>query len=868
MVTTAAAGTVPHGLSGVDPTWSRQVAAVDADGVRRVWHILDNIDTLSQPPVGTLLCVHGNPTWSYLWRNLVGQAATWPQPWRVVAVDHLDMGLSERTGTYRGLGRRVDDLNVLTDALGLTGPVVTVGHDWGGVISLGWALRHRDQLAGVVLTNTAVHQPAGSSAPALIRLARLPGILPAVTVRTPTFLRATLGLANPALTDEVRDAFLSPYRDPGRRAAIGNFVADIPLHPRHQSWDALTGIAENLKALASVPALILWGPRDPVFGAAHLRDLRERLPHADLHRFEKAGHLLPEDADIPGAVHTWLTANSIGAGQRNGNDAGPAFADADGPRRPLWSVLAGHADDQAPALLEMTMRGSRPVSWALLHRRSQEIAAGLVAQGVRPGDRVALLVPPGADLTAVLYACLRIGAVIVVADAGLGLAGLNRAIRSADPQYVISIGRGLLAARALRWPGRRIAAGSSGAALRGLFGATSTLAGLARSGAGHTLPAPPPPDADAAILFTSGSTGPAKGVVYTHRQLEQLRDTLASTYDIEPGGALVAAFAPFALLGPALGVTSVVPAMDITAPRTLTASALADAAIAADASMVFTSPAALSNVVATAGALSQPQRAALGRIGLLLSAGAPVPAPLLRQARELMPQANAHTPYGMTEALCVTDISLPEIERAGSGDGVCVGRPVPGVDVAISALDASGAATAELSSTPAVTGEVVVRAGHVKDRYDRLWLTQHDSARHPGWHHTGDVGMFDHEGRLWIQGRLVHVITTSAGVVTPVGIEQRVQAVEGVGRAAAVGVGPAGTQLLVIVAEANPAVTRPAIAPESVVDAVRSVLDAPVAAVLQVPALPTDIRHNSKVDRTRLARWAGRVLAGGPIGSP
>jgi acyl-coenzyme A synthetase/AMP-(fatty) acid ligase/pimeloyl-ACP methyl ester carboxylesterase len=859
------------------------VVAVDADGVRRDWHVLDNVDDLTGEPAGTLLCVHGNPTWSYLWRDLVGQASRWARPWRVVAVDHLDMGLSERTGTHRRLARRVEDLGTVTDALGLSGPVVTVGHDWGGVISLGWALRHRDQLAGVVLTNTAVHQPSESSAPSLIRLARLPGVLPTVTVASPTFLRVTLSLASPALAYDVRAAFLAPYRGPARRRAIGGFVEDIPLGPEHPSWDALTDIAEHVKDLTEVPALILWGPRDPVFGQAHLRDLRERLPHAQLHRFETAGHLLPEDADIAGAIHTWLEeyrAQTCSTTTRSTTTQPTPQSEPEPPaaaRRPLWAALDEHADDGEPALLEMRSSGTHTVSWALLHRRTTEIAAGLLAEGVRPGDRVALLVPPGADLTAALYACVRIGAVIVVADAGLGLAALHRAIRSADPRYVVAIGRGLLAAKALRWPGRRIAVGPAGSAARGVLGARWTLAGLARSGAGRDLPPPPDPDADAAVLFTSGSTGPAKGVVYTHRQLEHLRDTLAATYDIRPGGALVAAFAPFALLGPALGVTSVVPDMDITAPRTLTAAALADAARAADASMVFTSPAALSNVVVTAENLTRAQRAALGRVWLLLSAGAPVPARLLRQARVLMPDASPHTPYGMTEALCVTDISLAEIEQAGAGDGVCVGRPVAGVDVAISGLDDSGAATGALSTTLSsatlssatadVTGEILVRAAHVKDRYDRLWLTQHDSARDPGWHRTGDIGHLDQAGRLWVQGRLAHVIATAAGVLTPVGIEQRVEMLDGVAKAAAVGVGPAGRQVLVLVVETVPGTSRPGVAPLSLVDAVRSVVAADVAAVLVVPALPTDIRHNSKIDRTRVARWAGRVLAGGSIGS-
>ena len=107
-----------------------------------------------------------------------------PAGWRVVAVDHLDMGFSHRTGTMRPLAQRVDDLDTLTEALGLTGPGRRnaadhpVAHDWGGPISLGWALRHVDQLAGVVLSNTAVHQPENAAAPTVIRAARLPGVLP------------------------------------------------------------------------------------------------------------------------------------------------------------------------------------------------------------------------------------------------------------------------------------------------------------------------------------------------------------------------------------------------------------------------------------------------------------------------------------------------------------------------------------------------------------------------------------------------------------------------------------------------------------------------------------------------------------------
>ncbi|MBF9129531.1 alpha/beta fold hydrolase [Plantactinospora sp. S1510] len=859
---------VPAELPGLDPAWSRLVTAVDSEGVERTWHVLDTAGTDTGAPdtagpsgyAGTLLCVHGNPTWAYLWRHLLARFSQ-PDapPWRVVAVDHLDMGFSERTGTVRPLAQRIADLGTVTDALGLTGPVVTVGHDWGGVISLGWALRHADQLRGVVLTNTAVHQPAGSPAPTLIRLARLPGILPAATVSTQAFLRATLALANPPLPESVRNGYLAPYRTPRRRAAIGGFVEDIPLTPEHPSWSALTEVAQGLDRLAEIPALLLWGPRDPVFGAAHLRDLRGRLPQAKLHRFEGAGHLLAEDADVAGAVVRWLadldrpTPNPVRSPSPE-----PAV-----PWRPLWAALAERAEDRSVALVELA-QGGRQVSWALLWRRIREIAAGLSASGVRRGDRVALLVPPGADLTAAVYACLRIGAVIVVADPGLGLAGMNRALRAADPAHLLAVGRGLAVARALRWPGRRFGAGA-GAAMLGV----TTLGRLARIGAGSPeLPPAPGPDDDAAVLFTSGSTGPAKGAVYTHRQLAAMRDAL-SALGLDPKAGIVAAFAPFALFGPALGATSAIPDMKLTAPRTLTAAALAEAAVAVDASAVFAAPAALRNVVETGNALDDRQRAALANVELLLSAGAPVPAVLLAQAQALMPGAQPHTPYGMTEVLPVTDVTLDEIVKAGRGDGVCVGRPVPGVEVAIAALDPTGTPAEQPGSAAGVTGvtgEIMVRAGHVKDRYDALWLTERTSSRNPGWHRTGDVGYLDPDGRLWVQGRLAHVLTTPDGVLTPVGIEQDVESLPQIGRAAAVGVGPRGVMQLVVVAETRPPVRRAGPAEPKLADAVRAVTGLPVAAVLVVPTLPTDIRHNSKIDRSRLGRWAERVLGGGRPG--
>jgi acyl-coenzyme A synthetase/AMP-(fatty) acid ligase/pimeloyl-ACP methyl ester carboxylesterase len=855
----------PPGLPGLDPAWSRIVDVVDADGVTRGFHVLDShaVDGATAAVAGTLLCVHGNPTWSYLWRELV---ASPPRGWRVVAVDQLGMGWSERIGEFRRLAQRVDDLDRLVDAIGVEGPVVTVAHDWGGPVSLGWALAHRDRLVGVVLANTAVHQPVGSPAPALIRIARTPALLRAVCEQSPTFVRATTAVSRPRPPAAVRDAFAAPYATADRRRAVADFVADIPLEDDHPSMPALAEIASGVRDL-DVPVLLAWGPADPVFSDLYLRDFLERIPHADVHRYEGASHLVTEDAPAFFAdVRTWVEQLS----PRDG--VAPESAAAPDPRRRwMGAALTERATDPATAdevaVAELGPTGRR-ITWRHLASVVDDLASGLLDTGVLPGDRVALLVPPGADLTAAVYASWRVGAVIVVADSGLGPRGLARALRGSWPRHLIAVDRGLVAARALRIGGRRFAAGPMSPERARLLGAECTLAALAvrgraqRSGPDGSLPDLPGPDDEAAVVFTSGATGPAKGVVYRHRQVEANRDALVALYSLTSADRLVAAFAPFALYGPAMGMASAVPDIDVTKPGELDAARLADAVRAVRATLVWASPASLQNVVATAGALDSAQRDDLSSVRLLMSAGAPVPAQLLRDVLALMPGAEAHTPYGMTEVLPVADIDLAGLEAVGPGEGICVGLPVPGAVVGISALDDSGAATGAPTDEPGVTGEILVSAPWAKDRYDRLWATESRASRDPGRHRTGDVGHLDDAGRLWVQGRLAHVVTTADGPVTPVGVEQRVLALPGVRAAACVGVGSAGAQVVVVVVVADAAPARGEIlAGPALTAQVRDVAGVPVAAVLVRSDLPVDVRHNSKIDRAELSRWATERLS-------
>jgi len=331
-------------------------------------------------------------------------------------------------------------------------------------------------------------------------------------------------------------------------------------------------------------------------------------------------------------------------------------------------------------------------------------------------------------------------------------------------------------------------------------------------------------------------------------------EAVRACYGIGPADRLVAAFAPFALYGPALGIPVAVPDCDITKPASLHADALADACAAIDATIVFAAPAALDGVLASQESLSPGGREALGSLRLVLSAGAPVPRRILEAFGRLAPGAELHTPYGMTEALSIADIDLATLAAVRPGRGVCVGHPVEGVQIRIEPL---GGGDGE-------TGEIVVSAPWQSLGYDGLWATT-DHARSLDeqgveWHRTGDVGRLDAEGRLWVEGRLAHVVATADGPVTPVPLEIAAEAATGL-RCAVIGVGPAGCAQVVVVVDRE---GKAGLADTDLDTTVRGALaPQPIAAVLTAPAFPVDRRHNSKIDRTRLGHWAGALLAGG-----
>ncbi len=383
------------------------------------------------------MCTHGNPTWSYLWVDFLHRLAP---DWRVVAVDQTGMGFSERPGP-RKLADRVAELAAFCHQE-TSGPLVLVAHDWGGPIALG-ASTELDVRA-MILGNTGVARPEGVAVPPLIETARRAVDL--VCRRTPTFVAGTAAMTS----SRHRRALRAPYRTAERRRAVADFVADIPLAPEDPSWAALRHSAEALEDLErrQVPLLFVWGGRDPVFHDRFLADLLERAPHADVHRFAAGGHLVPLDEPMADVASAWLERVLAPP-----TALAPAAVAPPPPARfrPVSAALGDRAGDDTPAYTgtDATM------TWRELATRVDVATASLVAAGLRRGERVALLVPPGADLLVAAYGTWSAGATLVVADAGLGPSALRRALRGATPTWVIGTRRTLLAARALGLtPGR------------------------------------------------------------------------------------------------------------------------------------------------------------------------------------------------------------------------------------------------------------------------------------------------------------------------------------------------------------------------------------------------------------------------------
>lgn len=263
-------------------------------GVRM--HYLD--ERPAGEPAGTVLCVHGNPSWSFYYRDLVRELS---RTHRCIAPDHVGMGLSDKPGddayAYT-LRQRIDDLEALVDSLHVTGPLTLVAHDWGGMIAMAWAVRHPERVAKLVLLNTAAFPlPAGKKLPWQLGLTRTP--LGALLVRGGNAFAwgaTVFGMTRTKMSAAVRTGYLAPYASWDERIATLRFVQDIPLAPGAAGYDIVVDTAAKLDRFRNVPTFLGWGDKDFVFDHHFLDEWKRRLPNAHVRQFADAGHYVLEDA--------------------------------------------------------------------------------------------------------------------------------------------------------------------------------------------------------------------------------------------------------------------------------------------------------------------------------------------------------------------------------------------------------------------------------------------------------------------------------------------------------------------------------------------------------------------------------------------
>ena len=509
------------------------------------------------------------------------------------------------------------------------------------------------------------------------------------------------------------------------------------------------------------------------------------------------------------------------------------------------------------------------LTYRQLDRRSDAIAAGLAKHGIVRGTRTVVMVRPSPEFFLLMFALFKAGAVPVLIDPGIAKSALKKCLAEAAPEAFIGIGLAHFARIILGWAKAsnriNIVVG------RRWLGRGKTLAEIEAEGAsaGPQL-ADTQADDVAAILFTSGSTGVPKGVTYRHRHFVAQIELLRNAFGIEAGGVDLPTFPPFALFDPALGLTSIIPDMDPTRPAKADPRKLHQAMEKFAVDQLFGSP-ALVDVLARYGKK-------LPGIRRVTSAGAPVPAAVVAKMCELLPDdATLWTPYGATECLPVAAIEGRELqstrEETEHGAGTCVGRPVPPNAVRIIAIsdEALPEWHGELLVKPGQIGEITVAGPSATDEYFRRpeatalakirERLADESERIV--HRMGDLGYFDPQGRLWFCGRKSHRVLTELGGLYTEQVEPVFNVHADVCRTALVGVGKKGHQRPVLCVELQLGVKRDQ--HERIISELQQlglglVHTARIETFLVHPRFPVDIRHNAKIGREILAKWAMKRL--------
>jgi olefin beta-lactone synthetase len=538
-------------------------------------------------------------------------------------------------------------------------------------------------------------------------------------------------------------------------------------------------------------------------------------------------------------------------------------------------------------------RQYRHFTFRQLDQDSNLIAQGLCRMGIVPGTRLALLVRPGIDFVSLVFALLRAGAVSILIDPGMGRRNLIHCLAEAQPQGFIAIP--LVHVVRIMMRGKFPRAKFNVTVGRRWFWGGPTLEQLrhlALSNAAHLAGdmATTMADDPAAIIFTTGSTGPPKGVLFTHRNFEAQVDQIRQRFDIRPGEIDLPAFPLFGLFNCAMGVTAVIPDMDPSRPAKVDPAKIIEAIRDWNVTQTFGSPAVWNSV----GRYCEERKIRLSTVRRVLSSGAPVQVDVLRRMKDCIhEQGDMHTPYGATEALPVASIAASEVlgetaEKTRQGAGTCVGQKFAGIEwKVIRIVDGPIPSIDDIEElSPGEIGELIVSGPQVTKSYvtrveanatakivdnmsfsrDPKGSEQRSATETTIWHRMGDAGYFDHDGRFWFCGRVAHRVLSPGGPLYPIPCEAIFNQHPDIFRSALVGIGPPDLQRPVIILEPKqgkfpktPA-TKKALLDEIHLLGQSSPLTKSIGDFLIHPSFPVDIRHNAKIFREKLALWAAKRL--------
>jgi len=515
------------------------------------------------------------------------------------------------------------------------------------------------------------------------------------------------------------------------------------------------------------------------------------------------------------------------------------------------------------AIIEM--RNKTQVTFKQLDKESGLIASGLLHNGMKKGDRVLLMVPYGTQFVTLAFALFKAGAVPVLIDPGMGKKNVLHCIKQSEPRGMIAIP--LAHAIKTLIPSAFKSIQLSVTVGRKWFWSGPTLDQVKRNGQtdyqmGETLE-----DESAAVLFTSGSTGPAKGVLYTHGMFNQQTRVLREHFGILPGKKDLPTFPLFGLFNTGMGVTSIIPNMDPACPAKVNPENIIRPIQAHGITSSFGSPALWDKV----SRYCKKNLVKLPSLRLILIAGAPVSGILLKRFETILdPSCKVLTPYGATEALPITSIERQEIindtwAQSEKGKGTCIGRPVPEAEVKIIHILDKPILKWEddLEIPKGQTGEIIVKAPWVTKTYLNCEDITHLAKIPDGetfWHRMGDLGKLDEQNRLWFCGRKNHRVLTHAETLFTIPCEALFNKHPDVRRSALVGIGSGSYHEPVIIIEPEDKgrlnKDREIFIRELREIAATSPQTRIIKKILFHPDFPVDVRHNAKIFREKLTIWA------------